>query len=85
MQPFELTGQYNCMSRGVMYSDSVFVDTKTQAVNTLPLHEMTSSSSAHSPREWTTSFMGEQQELDSILADLLSAFPSQHSAGGRLH
>ena len=61
----------------------MFVDTKTQGVNTLPLNEMTSSSETHTPREWSTSLIEEQQELDSILADLLTAFPTQHSASGR--
>lgn len=61
----------------------MFVDTKTQGVNTLPFNEMTSSSETHTPREWSTSLIEEQQELDSILADLLTAFPTQHSASGR--
>ncbi|CAI8022460.1 Dystrophin, isoform D [Geodia barretti] len=60
---------------------SPFVDTKSQAVNTLLLGEMTSSSGTHSPREWSTTLLGEQQELDSILADLLTAFPPPHSTG----
>lgn len=61
----------------------MFVDTKTQGVNTLPLNEMTSSSETHTPREWSTSLIEEQQELDSILADLLTAFPTQYSTSGR--
>ena len=65
------------------YPDSFVVDTKSQAVNTLPLHEMTSSSETHTPREWATSFISEQQELDSTVADLLTAFPFQHSTDGR--
>ena len=66
----------------VPLSASPFVDTKSQAVNTLPLQEMTSSSGTHSPRELATSLLEEQQELDSILADLLTAFPPPHPTGG---
>ena len=58
------------------------VDTKSQAVNTLPQPEITSSSETHTPREWATSFVGEQQELDSIVSDLLTAFPSHSTDGG---
>jgi hypothetical protein len=61
--------------------DSPFVGTKSQAVNTLPLQEVTSSSGTHSPREWATSFVEEQQELEGILADLLTAFPPPHPTG----
>ena len=61
---------------------AVQMDKKSQAVNTLPLHEMTSSSETYTPREWATSFLGEQQELDSIVSDLLTAF-SFHTNDGR--
>ena len=50
------------------------VDSEIQA-------DLTTSSETRSPQEWTTSFVGDQQELDSIFKDLLRAFPTPTTEG----